>query len=346
MAQLVDQQHINWERLEKYVKETIPGVPNQDMEVKKYSEGYSNLTYLIKIGEWEGVMRRPPIGKIPPKAHDMEREYTILQKVNQVFPLAPQPFLYSEDDTIMDRHFYIMEKKQGIVLDDQIPSAFGSSLECGPVISRNMLARLVDMQEIDIVESDLTGIGKPEGYLERQVNGWIRRYSKSKTDDVPEVSELETWLKQSMPASTGTSIVHNDFKLNNLVFDTDNVGQINGVLDWELSTIGDPMTDVGSTVAYWGQSDDPDIGINVLSSQSGFFTRRELIETYAQLSNRDMSNITFYTAFGFYKLAAILQQIYSRWKAGEIQDDRFKGLNEAVGNLMEMAYLTRSNRIV
>ncbi|GGC89438.1 phosphotransferase family protein [Thalassobacillus devorans] len=346
MRQFTDYEHINWDALERFLKESISDLPKEQMDVKKFSEGYSNLTYLITFGDWEGVLRRPPFGEIPPKAHDMSREYNILRKVNNAFPLAPKPYLYSEDPNIMGRHFYVMEKKQGIVIDEKIPEYFGNVEKIGPLISTNLINTLIEMQSIDYKEANLTDIGKPEGYLERQVHGWIKRYNRSRTDNTPEAEELEAWFKDNIPISREIAIVHNDFKLNNLVLDNDIPGKVNGVLDWELSTVGDPMTDLGSTVAYWRQSGDPDLGINVVTNQPGFFNRREFVEEYASRCQRDMSDITYYVAFGFYKLAAILQQIYYRWAKGEIEDDRFETLNEAVGNLIEMAHLTKSNRII
>lgn len=342
----IDQQFIDWLKVENYLRESIKDIPNGNMKVKKFSEGYSNLTYLLSIGDWEGVLRRPPFGGIPPKAHDMQREFTILDKIHPVFSLAPKPYIYCEDPFIMDKHFYVMEKKQGIVLDNKLPASYGSSQQAGPLISKNIIETLVQLQSIDCKKAGLESLGKPEGYLERQVNGWIKRYDHSKTDSYSHVADLEKWLKETRPLKSDTTIVHNDFKLNNLVLDEENPGKIIGVLDWELSAIGDPLTDIGSSVVYWGQLDDPNMGINLVSNQPGFYSRREFVESYAKMSGRDVSNISFYVAFGFYKLGVILQQIYYRWKNGEIHDDRFEFLNEAVSNLFEMANLTRMNRIL
>src|SRR5690606_5920037 len=179
------------------------------------------------------------------------------------------------------------------------------------------------LQAIDYKKAGLAEMGKPEGFLERQVKGWIKRYDHSKTESIPQLSELEQWLAANLPKTQETTIVHNDFKLNNMVLDAQDPGKAVGILDWELSTIGDPMSDLGSTVAYWGQTDDPDMGINIVTSQKGFYTRREFVEAYANASGRDVSNINYYVTFGFYKLAVILQQIHYRWKIGEIDDDRF-----------------------
>ena len=342
----VAQQAIDWNKVENYLRQSITDLPEGPLEVQKFSEGYSNLTYLLRINEWEGVLRRPPFGKVPPKAHDMAREYRMLEKVNPVFSYAPKSYVFCEDPSIMDKHFYVMEKKQGVVIDDQLPEQYKGSEVAGPLISRNVIQTLARLQAIDYKEAGLENMGKPEGFLERQVSGWIKRYELCKTEDIAHLEELQNWLTVNLPKTTETTIVHNDFKLNNMVLDEADPSKTVGVLDWELSTIGDPLSDLGSTVAYWGQSDDPDMGINIITSQPGFYSRREFIEEYAKQSGRDVTQIPYYVAFGFYKLAVILQQIHYRWKIGEVKDDRFGNLNMAVSNLVEMANLTRSNRLL
>ena len=340
------QDFIDWGKVEQHLRKTIPNLPAGKLNVRKFSEGYSNLTYLLSIDDWEGVLRRPPFGEVPPKAHDMEREYRMLEKVNPVFPLAPKPYVYCEDPAIMDKHFYVMEKKQGVVIDDTLPESYGSSEQAGPKISRTVIQTLAQLQDIDYKQAGLAGMGKPEGFLERQVRGWIKRYDHSKTDTIPHLADLENWLSANLPVNQETTIVHNDFKLNNMVLDERDPGKAVGILDWELSTIGDPLSDLGSTVAYWGQPEDPDMGINIVTSQKGFYSRREFVEEYAKTSGRDVSNINYYVTFGFYKLAVILQQIHYRWKTGEIDDDRFGELNIAVRNLFEMANQTRNNQLL
>lgn len=339
-------QEVDWTKVERFLRNALPQLPEGEMKVRQFSEGYSNLTYLLQIGDWEGVLRRPPFGEIPPKAHDMEREFKMLEKVHPVFPLAPEPYVYCEDPEVMDKHFYVMEKKQGLVIDEELPEVYGSPEQAGPIISKNVISTLVQLQAIDYKEAGLAEMGKPEGFMERQVKGWIKRYHHSKTDDVEGLEELEQWLTANIPVNEETTIVHNDFKLNNMVIDEENPGLATGVLDWELSTIGDPLSDVGSTLAYWGQAEDADIGINIISSQPGFYSRKEFVEEYAKQSGRDVSNINYYLAFGFYKLAGILQQIYYRWKNGEIEDERFRHLNKAVANLIDMANRTRRGEVL
>ena len=344
--QYIDHEHINWGLLETLIHESIPGIPNEPMKVRKFSEGYSNHTYLLSFGDWESVLRRPPFGEIPAKAHDIKREYTILSKLHGVYPLAPKPYLYSEDPAIMGRHFYLMEKKQGVVLNDVLPDSYGSSELVGPAISKSIISSLIELQKVDYKKANLMDIGKPEGFLERQVHSWIKRYSVSKTHEIAGVTELEAWLIKQMPATVETTIVHNDFKLNNLVLDPHDPSVVKGVLDWEMATIGDPMTDIGAVLAYWGEASDPDMGISLVTNQKGFFSRREMAEQYAKESGRDISHIDYYVAFGFYKLAVILQQLYYRWKKGAADDDRFRKLQFPIANLFNLANLSRTNKIL
>lgn len=343
---IVDSHLISWAEFEAFIREHISDIPKGRMEVKKFTEGYSNLTYLIKIRDWEAVMRRPPFGQIPPKAHDMKREYDLLTKINKVYDLAPRPYVYGENESIMNRHFFVMEKKSGVLIDDSLPAKFNNSVKYGPIISKKFIESLVDLQSIDCKANNLMGLGRPDGYLERQVYGWIKRFSASKTDNVGSIKELESWLKDNIPETKETTIVHNDFKLNNLTFNEKDIGVVEGVLDWELATIGDPLTDLGSSVAYWIQSTDPDLGVNAVTNQRGFPNRREFVQLYAEMSGRDVSDIKYYVTFGFYKIASILQQIYYRYSIGELKDYRFKDLYKAVNNLLEMAELTRHNRVL
>lgn len=346
VKQTLDHEQINWRQLEMHIRETIPGISNETMEIRKFSEGYSNHTYLLSIGDWESVLRRPPFGEIPAKAHDIKREYTILSRLHNTYPLAPKPYFYSEDPAIMSKHFYLMEKKQGIVINKIIPESLGPSDLVGPAISKSIIKSLVELQQVDYKKAMLEDIGKPEGFLERQVSSWIKRYSMSKTDEFSGVMELEEWFTKSVPTTSDTTIVHNDFKLNNLVLDSDDPGVVKGVLDWEMATIGDPLTDIGAVLAYWSEASDPDIGISVVTNQQGFFSRREMAERYAMISGRDMTHINYYVAFGLYKLAIILQQLYFRWKKGAVDDERFSNLQTPIANLFDLANLTRMNKIL
>ncbi|MFC4767836.1 phosphotransferase family protein [Effusibacillus consociatus] len=337
---------IKWDLIDLHIRSRISGLPHAPMEVEQFSAGYSNLTYLIKIGDWNAVFRRPPFGQIPPKAHDMEREFKILQKIHPVFPLAPKPYLYCEDPSITDKHFYIMEKKNGIVLDDQLPPGYQENEKYARLVSETVVDTLATLHSIDYKEAGLTDIGKPDGYLERQVDGWIKRYHNAQTDDIAVVKEIEKWLIDHIPNSPAPTIVHNDFKLNNMMISPHDPRQAVAVFDWEMCTIGDPLTDLGSSLAYWTEPGECETGLTSITVNPGFITRREFAHLYAEKSGLDLSNIDYYLTFAFYKIGVILQQIYYRWKKGEAKDDRFSKLAEGVNNLMHQALRAQNKELL
>ncbi len=330
-------ERINWNRLEEFLRNKLNLMNEEgDMVVQPFTSGYSNLTYKVQIGTWEGVLRRPPFGELPKKAHDMEREYKLLKKIHAVYPKAPRPLLYGDDPKIMDKHFYVMELKKGVVIDHSLP-AHWNSLTIKEEISKAFIQELVDLHRINVYQTKLDSLGKPGGFLKRQVNGWIQRYQQSKTDDLPFVEKLENWLMENIPNSTDVTIIHNDFKLNNIIFHPDDPTQITAVLDWEMSTIGDPLFDLAISLAYWTEEGDEETGLTAVTNQSGFWTRKDLAIMYAKESGRDISNLNYYLSFAFYKIAAVLQQIYYRYKIGEVKDERFKNLHVGIKNLMLQA---------
>jgi len=339
-------EQILWEKVEEYLRIHIDELSNHPMQVKKFSEGYSNLTYLVRIGDWEAVLRRPPFGPVAPKAHDMEREYRILKKLHPVFPLAPKPYVFCEDPSIMDKHFYVMEKKNGVVLDDQLPPEYEANEQTCRIVSETVVNTLVQLHAIDCEAADLLDLGHPDGYLERQVHGWIKRYHQTKTDEIRVVGEIEKWLLENIPVSPSATIVHNDLKLNNMMLSPDDPSKAVAVFDWELCTIGDPLTDLGSSLVHWAEKGDPETGLTSITTNQGFISRREFLEQYATKSQRDVSQIDYYLTFAFYKLAAILQQIYYRWKQGQAKDERFSKLNEGINNLMQMAFQAKNKQLL
>jgi aminoglycoside phosphotransferase (APT) family kinase protein len=337
---------VNWLAIEEYLRQELPGLKEEPLQVKQFSAGYSNLTYFIAIGNWHAVLRRPPFGPIPPKAHDMKRECEILEKLNRVFPLAPKPYLYCHDLRIMERPFYVMEKKEGVVLDDSLPEEFKNRADTGPLVSNAVIDTLVKLHAVDYETAGLSSIGYPDGYLTRQVNGWIKRFHNAKTNDIPEVDVLEKWLIDNIPPSPPPTIVHNDYKLNNMMFSSSNPGEVIGVFDWELSTIGDPLTDLAATIAYWTEAGEVDTGLTSVTTNPGFVSRKELLELYAKKSGRDVSQIDYYLTFAFYKIAVILQQIYYRWKIGEAKDERFGKLEIGIKNLLAQAEKAKRKEIL
>lgn len=328
-------------RVEQYLRKHIEGLPEGDLEVRQFPSGASNLTYLLKISDWEGVLRRPPLGPIPPKAHDMGRESGILSKLNAAFPLAPKPYFFCEDESVIGAPFYVMERREGAVIDDTFPEGTEVTEELCRGISRTVADTLVRLHAVDPWEAGLGDLGRPEGFLERQTHGWISRYDKAKTEEIAEVGPLTEWLAKDIPESPPPTIIHNDYKLNNLILDPSDLTSVRAVLDWEMTTVGDPLFDLAVSLTYWvepGDSEDLKQVLPTVTDAPGFMTRREFIDYYAQQSGRDLSDMHWYVVFGYFKLAGILQQIYARWHNGQTKDDRFANFDERVKTLILHAH--------
>lgn len=333
-------EELNLAVLEGFLRESIQNLPNSPLEILQFSAGHSNLTYQIKMGDWEAVLRRPPLGPVAPKAHDMEREYKILSELNPVYSAAPKPLLFSNQLELVGSPFFIMERKRGVVIDTTFPEGIQVTKELCQKISELMVDKLVELHSIDYKETRLTGLSKPEGFMERQVHGWIGRYDRAKTEEIDTVESLRKWLIDNIPLKHEAAIIHYDYKFNNMMF-SDSLTEMVGLFDWEMTTVGDPLADLGVALGYWIQADDPEdfqigMGSN-LTCQDGFFTREQIIERYAQKSGRDITNMNFYLTFAYFKLAVICQQIYYRYKKGQTSDLRFANLNEKVKVLINHA---------
>ncbi len=325
------------EAVEGVLRGKIDGLPEGRLEVEQFPFGASNLTYLLRIGDWEGVLRRPPLGPIPPKAHDMGRESGILSKLNGAFPLAPKPYFFLDDRSVIGAPFYVMEKRTGVVIDDSFPEGVEPDEGLCRGISRSVVDTLVELHAVDPVEAGLGDLGRPEGFLGRQTDGWIGRYDKAKTDEIDEVEPLTDWLAANVPESPPPTVIHNDYKLNNLVLDPEDLTAVRAVLDWEMTTVGDPLFDLAVSLSYWTEPGDPDdlkAVMPTVTPTPGFMTRRELIDRYAEGSGRDLSEMHWYVVFGYFKLAGILQQIFARWKKGQTQDERFATFGDRVRTLI------------
>lgn len=327
--------------LEWFLRKNIDGLPYDRLEIRQFSAGHSNLTYQLRIAEWEAVLRRPPLGPVAPKAHDMEREHRIISEIQPLFSPVPKPILFTDDLSVIGSPFQLMERKHGTVLDTSYPEWIQPAEELGKRISSIMIDKLVELHSIDYRKTKLGELSKPEGFMERQIHGWIRRYEQAKTDDLKEADFLISWLVKHIPKKHETSVIHYDYKLNNAMFNED-FTKMNGLFDWEMSTVGDPLADLGVALGYWLQEDDPDLlkkgfGKTSVTVQPGFMSRQEFIEEYARRSGRDVSGMNFYLTFAYFKLAVILQQIYYRYKMGQTKDFRFARFNYTVRNLMSYA---------
>ena len=325
------------EVVENLLREEIGGLPKGELEVEQFPYGASNLTYLLRIGDWEGVLRRPPQGPIPPKAHDMGRESRILSKLHACYPLAPKPYFFVDDEGVIGAPFYVMERREGVVVDQSLPAGVEPDEGLCRGISQTVVDTLVELHAVDPNEAGLGDLGRPEGFLERQTKGWIGRYDQAKTEEIAEVGPLTEWLAANVPESPAPTIIHNDYKLNNLILDPDDLTEVRAVLDWEMATVGDPLFDLAVSLSYWVEPDDPDdlkAVMPTVTATPGFMKRRELIERYAEKSGRDLSEMHWYVVFGYFKLAGILQQIFARWKGGQTRDERFATFGARVRTLI------------
>ncbi len=335
-------EELSLEKLETYLRERIEDLGGSPLEIRQFGIGASNLTYELRSGTWEAVLRRPPLGPVAPKAHDMGREYAILNELHSLFPLAPKPFLYCDDEDIIGSPFFVMERRHGVVLDTEFPESCQPTPELCRQISETMVDKLVELHSIEYEATGLKEIGRPEGFMERQVKGWIGRYERAKTDDIPFVEELQKWMIDHLPVSPKPAIIHYDYKLNNVMFDSADLTKMVGIFDWEMTTIGDPLADLGCALSYWTQDDDPivlryGLGKPSVTVMPGFISRDQFIEAYAKKSERDVSQIHFYQTFAYFKLAVICQQIYYRWKMGQTQDPRFAKFGDYTQSLLLVA---------
>lgn len=319
-------EELDTKTVETYLKDTIPGLSG-DLTIEQFPSGFSNLTYLIRIGEKDMVLRRPPVGANIKSAHDMGREYRILSSLRPVFPYCPEPLAYCQDDTVMGCEFYVMERIPGIILRKNLPKGMNLSPDQAGRLCEKLLDVHVELHSIDVPNAGLDFLGKPEGYIKRQVDGWSGRYRKAKTPDAPDFEAVMAWLADKMqPDSDTPSIVHNDYRFDNVVLDPDDPMKIIGVLDWEMATYGDPLMDLGNTLAYWVEKNDPEeVQLMRLMPThiDGALTREELIRRYSEKTGRNLNNFDFYYCFGLFRLAVIAQQIYNRFYHGITKDQRF-----------------------
>ncbi len=306
-------------------------------EVRQFPGGYSNLTYFLKATDGHAyVLRRPPFGAEHIKGgHDMEREYRVLAMIQSAgFSKIPAPILLCEDLKVMGCPFYIMERVPGVILRAQTAPKLGLTPEQLQATSQALVDNLADLHALDISKTGLIQIGKPEGYIRRQVEGWYKRYLAAQTDDLPEMEQLYRWLSDTMPPENSPTLIHNDYKYDNVVLNPANLTKILAVLDWEMCTVGDPLMDVGTALSYWAEAGDAPFERSFnLSWLPGNLTRREFADRYAEKSGRDVTNILYYYVFGLFKNTVVIQQIYARWKKGLTRDERFAGLLPGIMSL-------------
>ncbi len=337
-------EELDLQKLNDYLKINSPGLGTL-LSVTQFPGGYSNLTYCISTKDSEYVLRRPPFGASIKSAHDMGREYKVLSTLSGSYKKIPKPIIYCESSDIIGSPFYIMERIKGVILRASTASKLGLAPSLFKTLSENLIDNLVALHALDIHATGLDQLGKPDGYVQRQVEGWTSRYYAAETDKLETMNAVAQWLKTNQPNTQAPTFLHNDYKYDNVVLNPDDLTEILGVLDWEMATVGDPLMDLGGTLAYWSEvNDDAILKAFNLTWLPGNLTRKEIIERYSEKSQRDTSAILFYYVFGLYKNSVIAQQIYARWKQGHTKDPRFGGLLMVIKSMGAKAAMTLNNQ--
>lgn len=328
--------------LESYLRLHFPNESGA-LRVLQFPSGHSNLTYSLHLGQRELVLRRPPFGSKVKSAHDMSREFRVLSKLHAIYHPAPEVLVYCDDPSVLGAPFYVMQPIHGVILRKNLPPGLDFPAETARRLSESLIGNLVRLHRVNYAAAGLSDLGKPEGYLTRQVHGWIERYQNSKTRDYPEAEKISQWMQQHIPTTKSVSLIHNDYKFDNVVLDSSDITRIVGVLDWEMCTIGDSLTDLGTTLAYWVDPTDPDDlkqHLSDVTTYPGSFTRAEIVQYYAKENACDTSQISFYLAFARFKLAVIVQQIFFRYHQGLTTDPRFAALPERIAALLRASLQT------
>lgn len=346
-----DGEGLDIEKLRGFLHDSIDGVGHK-IDVEQFPAGSSNLTYLIKLNDVEFVLRRPPFGNSVKTAHDMRREFDVLSKLSQVYTPAPKPRLFCDDDSIIGSDFYLMERRHGIIVRGRFggsrvgrSSADGSatienSQTLREIVSRSFIQNLAALHSLDYEAAGLGELGRPDGYNRRQVDGWTNRYLAAKTDEHSELEAAMKWLGDRVPAESGASLIHNDYKFDNVMLDPDDLTHVTAVLDWEMATIGDPLMDLGTTLGYWMS---PEFGDEIMNMPFNprilmeNVSRKQLVEMYASARGIDVPDMLFYYVFGTFKVAVIAQQIYARYVKGSTRDHRFANFDRFVAALGRIA---------
>lgn len=340
------QEQLDWPRVEHYLRQHLPSCglgafdARPPMEVAQFPGGHSNLTYRLRFGETELVLRRPPFGPVAPSAHDMGREYRWLQALHPVFPLAPRVYLCCDDPEVAGAVFYVMERRNGLVVRNEEPPLLAHHPQARRRASLAVVDTLATLHAIDVSAGPLRDLGRPAGFVSRHVKGWTERWQRAQTDPSPEMESVAAWLAARLPEDPAVpAVLHGDYKLDNVMLASDDPSRVVAVLDWELCALGERLVDLGLLLTYWTSSPETDGAADALStvtSRSGWLSRSEIVDRYAA-HGHNVTNVGYYEVLARFKLAVVLQQIYFRYKAGQTHDQRFARLGDRVVQLAREA---------
>lgn len=325
-------------RLQDFLRGKLEG-SDRSLRVRQFGGGAANLTYRLDFDGQEYVLRRPPLGPLAPSSHDMAREYRVLSVLHRAYPEAPRAFLFCEDAAVIGAPFFVMECRRGIVVRRSLPEGFAAAPDSQRLMSEALVDALARLHAVDYGALGLGDLGKPEGFLARQIAGWHDRWQRAKVDEVPAMDEVHAWLVAHVPAQSAAALVHNDYKLDNVMLDEADPGRVVAVFDWDMATLGDPLSDLGALLTYWSEPSDPAPfrAMAMMPTTAGFPSRQDLVERYARASGRDVSAIGFYHVLGLFRLAVIAAQIYVRFHRGQTRDERFAAFGKLVPVVAEAA---------
>ncbi len=334
VAPIREDETFDRERVAAYLHANLPDVGDRPITFLQFPGGKANLTYLARVGDdLELVLRRPPLGPVAPGSHDMAREYSVLARLWEVFPKAPRAYLLCTDEEVMGKPFFVMERRRGIVIREAWPPGFGDETRRRTAV--DLVDTLAALHLVDYESLGLADLGRPEGFVARQVAGWTKRWHLAKEHDLAAMDELGSYLEANVPEPQRAVLLHNDFKLDNTMVRVD--GTLEAVFDWDMATLGDPLVDLGTALAYWADPDDATFLIfgDSVVSLSPYLSRDDVAARYAGRTGFDVSTLDFYLALAMYRLTVIIQQIYIRYVRGQTRDERFAGLGAVVPALAE-----------
>jgi aminoglycoside phosphotransferase (APT) family kinase protein len=335
-APIRPEERFDEDRVGAYLRDGLPDlIGDRVIHFEQFPGGKANLTYLARAGDVELVLRRPPLGPVAPKSHDMAREHRVLSVLHRVYPKAPRAYLLCEDGGVMGKPFFVMERRVGHVIRDRWPDELEADGVTPATVGGNLVDALGELHRVDHGALGLSDLGRPDGFAGRQVAGWTDRWHRAREDDEPAMEEVSARLADSIPPPQAAVLLHNDFKLDNTMIGE--TGEVVAVLDWDMATIGDPLVDLGTTLAYWGGPGPASViaADSVMLGEA--MTIDEVVARYEAATGFDVSGIDWYRALAMFRIAVIVQQIYIRYRRGQTSDERFAVLGSLVGPLAEGA---------